>query len=900
MHGRGPAGRRRPAARRARRRRRRGAGRGRRAGSTAMRELAAAVEAALPALRGGASGAADAAAAALAALGRRDRRARRGPPAGRQRRGWPTRSAAARDGRRRGGGRGARRPRSARRRCAASWPRAGDAGRADACCCDAHAERDRLTGQADGARRRRWRRPTKEHGAAADGAGHGARRRRPAPRRRWRQARAAYQEAQTADRAAALRVHLRGGRRLPGVRAAGHRRCPPMPAGVGRRGRGGGRQGAREAADEAATRSWRERDTAARDAGPRPGPRPGPSTSSSPPGWPSWTTRLAGAPGAGRAAAASWTALAALQSAAGRRGRRGAGRARRRSAGRRPAADAAERAAAGGLARLRHGARRGGAGSARRRPTATTWPPPGPRWRRGRADAGGRAGRRAPRPTRRSPAAARAAVAASSDAARRAVHRAPGWPRPTGPTTPAPAGRGRRRSAAEAAHGSGSSSAASRPSGCASSAPRTSATARWPRRWPGTCGPTTSSAGCSRRRSTCWSTAPRGSCASCPAGSTTWSTTRASSSSSTTTTPGCGAGVRTLSGGETFQASLALALALSEQLAGMSTDVGQPGVDRAGRGLRHARRGHAGHGGGDAGEPGRPRRPDGRRGHPRAGAGRAGAGAVRGAARTPAPPAWNGSGCDAAVRRRVGSRRTAPPSRAATAPAGAEQRRRSTPTSSCRPTRGAPLDAPPAVRAPDVVLLVDGVRRIDAGLWTEEDGRHVVPGLAASYAAGVVRCDLRRGVGRAGRRAGRPRPVHRQPVAPRTWSPAQVRYAVHRVERHRRAEQAAGRGAAPADRAGDRGLRRRRAADGRPAGGRRAAAQPAAAAAHDRLRQDASASQYLPAALTAVVTALRAGPAHARSSCSARLGRLVLVPAAARRRAARRGPASCGWSARPT
>ncbi|MDG4823842.1 hypothetical protein O7635_18455 [Asanoa sp. WMMD1127] len=56
-----------------------------------------------------------------------------------------------------------------------------------------------------------------------------------------------------------------------------------------------------------------------------------------------------------------------------------------------------------------------------------------------------------------------------------------------------------------------------------------------------------------------------------------------------------------------------------------------------------------------------------------------------------------------------------------------------------------PLTAPPTVRAPDVVLLVDGVRRIDATLWTREDDGTSHPGLAASYAAGVVRCDLRAG-----------------------------------------------------------------------------------------------------------------------------------------------------------
>lgn len=56
-----------------------------------------------------------------------------------------------------------------------------------------------------------------------------------------------------------------------------------------------------------------------------------------------------------------------------------------------------------------------------------------------------------------------------------------------------------------------------------------------------------------------------------------------------------------------------------------------------------------------------------------------------------------------------------------------------------------PLTAPSSVRAPDVVLLVDGVRRIDASLWTREDDGSSHPCVAASYAAGVVRCDLRRG-----------------------------------------------------------------------------------------------------------------------------------------------------------
>ncbi len=58
----------------------------------------------------------------------------------------------------------------------------------------------------------------------------------------------------------------------------------------------------------------------------------------------------------------------------------------------------------------------------------------------------------------------------------------------------------------------------------------------------------------------------------------------------------------------------------------------------------------------------------------------------------------------------------------------------------------APIDASSAVRPPDVVFLVDGVRRNDAQLWTEEEDGTSYAGLAASYAAGVVRCDLARGV----------------------------------------------------------------------------------------------------------------------------------------------------------
>lgn len=45
----------------------------------------------------------------------------------------------------------------------------------------------------------------------------------------------------------------------------------------------------------------------------------------------------------------------------------------------------------------------------------------------------------------------------------------------------------------------------------------------------------------------------------------------------------------------------------------------------------------------------------------------------------------------------------------------------------------------PEARPAPVVLFVDGVRRIDARVWIEDDAGGVEPGVCASYAAGVVR-----------------------------------------------------------------------------------------------------------------------------------------------------------------
>ncbi|XVV11300.1 hypothetical protein ACQP2X_41735 [Actinoplanes sp. CA-131856] len=93
----------------------------------------------------------------------------------------------------------------------------------------------------------------------------------------------------------------------------------------------------------------------------------------------------------------------------------------------------------------------------------------------------------------------------------------------------------------------------------------------------------------------------------------------------------------------------------------------------------------------------------------------------------------------------------------------------------------APIDVSPAVRRPDVVFLVDGVRRNDAGLWTAEEDGTSYAGLAASYAAGVVRCDLARGQAElVGAKVGRGL-FTASPTASDVQA-GTVRYTVHRIE----------------------------------------------------------------------------------------------------------------------
>jgi hypothetical protein len=52
-----------------------------------------------------------------------------------------------------------------------------------------------------------------------------------------------------------------------------------------------------------------------------------------------------------------------------------------------------------------------------------------------------------------------------------------------------------------------------------------------------------------------------------------------------------------------------------------------------------------------------------------------------------------------------------------------------------------PVDPDPVLKVPSTVLFLDGVRRIDARVWVHGSKPQPVPGIAASYAAGLVSCD---------------------------------------------------------------------------------------------------------------------------------------------------------------
>ncbi|HET9518764.1 MAG TPA: hypothetical protein VFO77_13675 [Actinoplanes sp.] len=171
-----------------------------------------------------------------------------------------------------------------------------------------------------------------------------------------------------------------------------------------------------------------------------------------------------------------------------------------------------------------------------------------------------------------------------------------------------------------------------------------------------------------------------------------------------------------------------------------------------------------------------------------------------------------------------------------------------------------PLDVRAGVRRPDVVLLVDGVRRIDAGLWTAEDDGASYAGLAASYAAGVVRCDLDRGVAELAA-ARVERGLFTASPSAQDLVAGSVTYRVHRVGGTGEASRLPGAVQAPltaleiavSDAARDGG------SDGAdllvldgPLRGRKHLPRTIG---YVKTQQ----RQYLPAALSAVVTALRPG-----------------------------------------
>ena len=512
------------------------------------------------------------------------------------------RRAARGDGGPRGSDRAGRRDRAARRPCAArarstAWPRRRRDART--AVADAAGRGHRGRGARGEAARRagRGRRPGGAAAAAAtrtpsgrrlarqaDGAGQAAgggrrrstgrrrpRSRRPGPARRRRRRAGGRRARRTRrrrplDRAGALRPHLRAGEPCPVCEQHGG-------GAAGRPARGS----AAEAAKAAGVAARRRADAAGGDgraarrraarARPGPGRRAGPGRRSSPPGWPTWTASWPARPSRRRCKRALADARREAQGA-GRRRRRGAhGPRRRRARGGVRGRDGG----GGGPARPGATSTRPATGwrrSARRRPTATTSPAPGRRWPAGRADAGAPSGSPRARParprwrgpTRRSPRRRAGIVALFADA---------GLAAPAGDRLRAGGGGRGGAGRGGAAPGRGAAAEAARLRAAAGRA--RAGRRRSPRRWPATCGPTTSSGGCWTRRWTLLVDGASRILRELTGGQYDLVHDKGEFFVVDHHDAGLRRAVRTLSGGETFQASLALALALSEQLAGMST-----------------------------------------------------------------------------------------------------------------------------------------------------------------------------------------------------------------------------------------------------------------------------------------------------------------------------------------
>jgi hypothetical protein len=171
-----------------------------------------------------------------------------------------------------------------------------------------------------------------------------------------------------------------------------------------------------------------------------------------------------------------------------------------------------------------------------------------------------------------------------------------------------------------------------------------------------------------------------------------------------------------------------------------------------------------------------------------------------------------------------------------------------------------PIDVSTSVRCPDVVFLVDGVRRNDAGLWTAEEDGTSYAGLAASYAAGVVRCDLARGAAElVGARVGRG--LFTASPSAGDVQAGSVRYEVHRINGAGEASKlpAAVQGPLTALEIDISAAARDGGSDGQDLlvvdGPLRNRRQLPRTIGYVKTQQ----KQYLPAALTTVVTSLRPG-----------------------------------------
>ena len=219
--------------------------------------------------------------------------------------------------------------------------------------------------------------------------------------------------------------------------------------------------------------------------------------------------------------------------------------------------------------------------------------------------------------------------------------------------------------------------------------------------------------------------------------------------------------------------------------------------------------------------------------------------------------------------------------RATTATAPAEQRARSTSTVEAGRRRGRRCAAARACAAPDTVLLVDGVRRVDAGLWTERTGRGHLPGAGRLLRRRGGALRPAPGRGRDGRRPVGRGPVHRQPDAPPTWTAGTVRYTSRRsTVTEPQAAQAVQRPltALEVGWPARPGRRRRRVT----CSWWTARCGPDRSAPRDRLHQDPPAA--VPAGTpAAVVTALAAGQRSPVFLLEHRLAAVRLVPASARR-----------------